>query len=88
MIPSHPSPMACIRGRVHCTECIVLCADADEKHSVSTYALKWFFTVVSVGLIASTVIGIWMGTTQIRRKGLAWTLLIAGTLVPIGLLVI
>jgi hypothetical protein len=29
-----------------------------------------------------------MGATQIRRKGLAWTLLIVGTLVPIGLLAI
>ncbi len=63
-------------------------ADEDEKQSVSTYALKWFFTVVALGLIASTLIGIWMGTTQTRRKGLAWTLLIVGAAVPIGLLVI
>jgi hypothetical protein len=63
-------------------------ADEDEKQSVSTYALKWFFTVVSVGLMTSTLIGIWMGATQIRRKGLAWTLLTLGALVPIGLLVI
>jgi len=60
----------------------------DEKQSVSTYALKWFFTLVAVGLIVSTLIGIWMGTTQTRRKGLAWILLIVGTVVPIGLLVI
>jgi hypothetical protein len=63
-------------------------ADEDEKQSVSTYVLKWFFTIVSLGLIASTLIGIWMGTTQTRRKGLAWTLLIAGTVVPIALLII
>jgi hypothetical protein len=63
-------------------------ADEDEKQSVSTYALKWFFTVVSLGLMASTLIGIWMGTTQIRRKGLAWTLLLVGALVPVALLVI
>jgi len=62
--------------------------DDDEKQSVSTYVLKWFFTLVAVGLMASTVIGIWMGTTQIRRKGFAWALLIVGALVPIGLLVI
>jgi hypothetical protein len=29
-----------------------------------------------------------MATTQTRRRGLAWTLLIAGTLAPIALLVI
>jgi hypothetical protein len=63
-------------------------ADEDEKQSVSTYALKSFFAVVSLGLITSTLIGIWMGTTQIRRRGLAWTLLILGALVPIGLLII
>jgi len=62
--------------------------DQDEKQSVSTYALKWFFALVAAGLIASSLIGIWMGTTQTRRKGLAWTLLIAGTVVPIGLLMI
>jgi hypothetical protein len=63
-------------------------ADEDEKQSVSTYALKLFFAVVALGLIASTLIGIWMATTQIRRKGLAWTLLIVGALLPIGLLII
>jgi hypothetical protein len=63
-------------------------ADAEDKQNVSTYVLKWFFTLVSLGLTASTLIGIWMGTTQIRRKGLAWALLIAGTVVPIGLLAI
>jgi hypothetical protein len=62
--------------------------DEDDKQSVSTYALKWFFAIVSLGLFTSTLIGIWMGTTQTRRKGLAWTLLIVGALVPIGLLVI
>jgi hypothetical protein len=62
--------------------------DAGEKQSASTLALKGFFLAVSLGLATSTLIGIWMGTTQIRRKGLVWTLLIVGTLVPIGLLVI
>jgi hypothetical protein len=62
--------------------------DEGEKQSASTLALKWFFLAVSLGLATSTLIGIWMGTTQIRRKGLVWTLLIVGTLVPIGLLVI
>jgi hypothetical protein len=63
-------------------------AEEDEKQSVSTYVLKWFFTLVSLGLIASTLIGIWMGTTQIRRRGLAWTLFIAGTVIPVALLIL
>jgi hypothetical protein len=62
--------------------------DEDEKQSASTLALKWFFLAVALGLAASTLIGIWMGTTQTRRKGLAWSLLIVGGLVPVGLLVI
>jgi predicted cobalt transporter CbtA len=62
--------------------------EGDEKQRVSTYVLKWLFAFVSLGLITSTLIGIWMGATQIRRKGLAWTLLIAGTLAPIAILVI
>jgi hypothetical protein len=60
--------------------------DEDEKQSASTLALKWFFLAVSLGLFASTLIGIWMATTQLRRKGLAWTVLIVGAVVPIILL--
>jgi hypothetical protein len=60
--------------------------DDDEKLSASTLALKWFFLAVSLGLVISTLIGLWMGATQIRRKGLAWTLFVVGTLVPLGLL--
>jgi hypothetical protein len=63
-------------------------AAEDEKQSASTLALKWYFLAVSLGLACSTLIGIWMGMTQIRRKELVWTLLSLGTLVPIGLLVI
>jgi hypothetical protein len=62
--------------------------DDDEQASAPTLALKWFFLAVALALIASTLVGIWMGTTQIRRKGLAWSLLIAGALLPIGLLMI
>ena len=62
--------------------------DEDERQSVSTYVLKLFFAIIALGLAASTLIGIWMGTTQTRRRGLAWTLLILGALGPIGLLVI
>jgi hypothetical protein len=63
-------------------------ADDDERIRAATLALKWFSFGVSLGLIVSTLIGIWMGTTQIRRKAVAWTLLIAGTVTPICLLAI
>jgi hypothetical protein len=80
--PDHDAPHAAAGGAADHAE------HEDEKQSASTLALKWFFLAVSLGLITSTLIGIWMGATQIRRKGLVWTLLIVGTLVPIGLLVI
>jgi hypothetical protein len=62
--------------------------DDDDKTSVSTMALKWLFTFMAVGLVCSSLIGIWMGTTQTRSKPLAWSLLAAGTLLPILLLVL
>jgi hypothetical protein len=59
-------------------------AGDDDKISGSTLALKWYFCAVAVGLVVSSLIGIWMGITQTRRKALAWILLIAGTLLPLS----
>jgi hypothetical protein len=56
----------------------------DDKISGPTLALKWYFCAVAVGLVVSSLIGIWMGVTQIRRKALVWILLIAGTLLPLS----
>ncbi|HTV80077.1 MAG TPA: hypothetical protein VMF03_17635 [Steroidobacteraceae bacterium] len=58
----------------------------DDRTSVATYLLKWFFTLVAGCLIVSTAFGIWMGLTQIRARRLAWSLLIVGTLLPVALL--
>ena len=62
-------------------------AEETEKDSLPTLALKWYFFIVALALIASTSIGIWMGISQIRRKAIAWTLLVAGAFTPICLLV-
>ena len=61
-------------------------APGDDEHgktAAPTLVLKWYFCLVGVGLAVSTLIGIWMGTTQLRSKSMAWTLLIAGTLLPL-----
>jgi hypothetical protein len=58
----------------------------DDRPGLSTLLLKWFFLVVALALTVSTAFGIWMGLTQIRAKGLAWLLLLAGALIPLGLL--
>jgi hypothetical protein len=71
-----------------CGDCRLVEVSASPTYrEYSLYALKWFFAIVSLGLFTSTLVGIWMGATQTRRTGLAWTLLIVGALVPIGLLV-
>jgi hypothetical protein len=58
----------------------------DAKVGAATLALKWFFLVVALGLTVSTLIGVWVAITQTHKTRLVWTLLIAGTLVPVGLL--
>jgi hypothetical protein len=69
-------------------------ADADAKPQeeelkpVSVYILKWFFALVAVGLMVSTVLGVWMGLkATLRRRTHLW-LLVVGTALPIGLTVI
>lgn len=63
-------------------------ADEDDKTAPATLALKVLFLIVALGLSVSTVLGLWMGLTQTRRKPLAWLLLVAGTLTPVVLLLI
>jgi hypothetical protein len=62
--------------------------DDDDRTPPSTLMLKWFFLLVALCLVVSTAFGIWMGLTQIRERRLSWILLIAGTLIPVGLLVL
>jgi hypothetical protein len=63
-------------------------ADEGDRTATSTLLLKWFFLVVALCLIVSTAFGIWMGVKQIRAKRLAWFLLVAGTFIPVGLLLV
>ena len=57
----------------------------DEAVSLSSRILKWFFLLVALNLVVSTVLGIWIGITHVRRKGRVWVLLAAGALIPLGL---
>lgn len=63
-------------------------ADDSDRTATSTLLLKWFFLVVALCLIVSTAFGIWMGLAQMRSKRLAWLLLVAGTFIPVGLLLV
>ncbi len=62
--------------------------DTDEQPAVSTYLLKWFFLVVALGLVASTVFGIWIALTRPRGKTATIALLAAGTAIPVLLLAV
>jgi len=62
--------------------------DEDDKPELSTLFLKVFFLLVACCLALSTAFGLWMGLTQTRQKRLAWILVTAGALVPVGLLLL
>ena len=59
---------------------------AKPPEKVSTTVMKWFFAAVSVGVLTTTLLGIWMGLTQSRRKLLLLALLAAGTVAPVLIL--
>jgi hypothetical protein len=59
-----------------------------DKSGVWTTVLKGFFLLVAIGLALSTGLGLWMGLSHIRRKRTGWLLVIAGALIPTGLLII
>ncbi len=61
-------------------------ATTPDTAQLRIYALKWMFTLVAVGLIASTLIGLWMGFTAGRRKGVLALLFLVGAAAPILLL--
>jgi hypothetical protein len=50
--------------------------------------LKIFFLIVSVGLFTSTITGLYMSYKYLRNRHLVTAVLIAGTIIPIGLALI
>jgi hypothetical protein len=57
--------------------------EAKPPAKASIQAMKWFFAAVSVGVIFTTVFGLWMGLAYNRRKLVVWALLAAGVAVPV-----
>jgi hypothetical protein len=70
------------------TAALATTGDDDDKTSPSTLALKAFFLLVALCLVLSTALGLWMGLTQTRQKRLGWVLVVAGALIPLGLLLL
>jgi hypothetical protein len=54
---------------------------APEPHS--TTVLKWFFAAVSIGIMATTLMGLWMALAHNRRKAVTWLVLAAGAAAPV-----
>jgi hypothetical protein len=52
----------------------------------STEVLKWFFSIVSVAIAVTTLLGLWMAVAYSRQKLVIWALLIAGAAAPILIL--
>jgi hypothetical protein len=61
-------------------------AEDEDKTELSTVLLRVFFLLVALCLVLSTALGLWIGLSQTRRRRLSWVLLIAGALIPVGLL--
>ena len=55
---------------------------------LSKSLLQWFFVLVAVGLFLSTLLGVWMGVTMGRLKIVARWALLAGTVIPVAILLI
>jgi hypothetical protein len=51
-----------------------------------TLALKWFFLATAVGLIFSTILGIYMAFKFNRSRTLVWGMLFFGTAIPLALI--
>jgi hypothetical protein len=58
----------------------------DARAKASTLALKAFFLAIDVGLVVSTLLGLWMALIAGREKTIAWLLLLVGAAIPIALL--
>ncbi len=58
----------------------------DRRENKFTLALKWFFLATSVGLVFTTLLGIYMAFKFNRSRALIWSLLLGGTAIPAALI--
>jgi len=58
----------------------------DNKSGPATLLLKGFFLLVALCLALSSALGLWIGLTQLRQQRTAWSVVVAGALIPVVLL--
>ena len=63
-------------------------ASAPEAPPPATLMLKGFLTLVGLGLIASTLVGLWMALTQSPRRRTLAVILLIGAITPLVLAVL
>lgn len=63
-------------------------AKAADAAQIRTWALKWVFVLVALGLVVSTLIGLWMAFTTGKRKGVILLVVLIGAALPVLLLVL
>ena len=57
-----------------------------QRQSGFTVALKWFFLATSLGLVFTTLLGVYMAFKFNRSRVLIWSLLLGGTAAPAALI--
>ncbi len=60
----------------------------EHKLTVSTIALKLYFLVVAMGLIFSTILGLWIGFTRVRGQVAFSVVVLVGAILPLVLFLI
>lgn len=60
--------------------------ETPAQRGPSPWPLKWFVVMMSLGLITTTGLGVYMAFKYERNKALVWGLLVLGTLLPFALL--
>jgi uncharacterized iron-regulated membrane protein len=61
-------------------------AEKEDEPRLGTVLLKWFCLLVALGLSISTLLGLWMGLKQLRRRRTGWWLLAVGIILPAALI--
>ena len=57
-----------------------------KQSAPSPWPLKIFVVAMSLGLIFTTALGIWMAFKYSKKKSVVWALLVVGTVLPVALL--
>jgi hypothetical protein len=60
--------------------------DDSDRTSLATQLVKWFFLLIALCLMVSTVVGLWIGLTLPHLRRFGWLLVAAGALIPTILL--